>query len=149
MEKIKLFFICFTITTFWLFNSKQCNILVEPTMSDFINTKYIDLDYVEMDITTFSAIKCSVFNKYFSNILKSKTISDKITINKLIDFLTETIQNNERIKSVDVRGIVKIVNENEFSLEICFGMHGIEIENKKYAISSDFRDFLLKLTDKL
>ena len=106
----------------------------------------IQLDYVNLYITSFKRIESNNFESSFKSIKKRKIIKDSSLIKKFKHLINNTLSSGEKIGSLDVRFRLQIKFDD--GMHIFFGsINGIEINNAKYKISKDFQKFLIQITE--
>lgn len=107
----------------------------------------VEVNFVEMDITTFARVKCSEFDNEFSNVKVIRTINNPEEVQRFYRLLKHTLHIKKKIKNIDVRAKGSFYHKNGTVEIVCFGRHGLEINGDKFAISAEFKDYLLKLTN--
>lgn len=107
----------------------------------------IEIEYVHMYITTFVAISCKKFDETFLKNAEKETLTELKKAELFEKFVNNTISKQQLEKYIDVRGKAKLHYNNGVIKELCFGLHTIEVDGIKYAISEEFREYLLKLTE--
>ncbi len=117
-----------------------------PRINEKDIVEKIELQYVEMYMTTFNRVHCNQFGKIFSKHEK-KTLMDLKEIKEFEFFLNKTIDAKQNKKNIDVRGKAKIYYKDNSIKELCFGLHTLEMDGVKYSISNEFMEYLLILTE--
>jgi len=108
----------------------------------------IEIIYVDMFMTAFFSVDCDNFDDpFFAKISKKQILTETEEMQKLSDFVETTLARMQLEKIIDVRGKMRFHYTDNSTEEICFGLHRIEIKKQRYAISDEFREYLLKITE--
>lgn len=135
-----LFFLLFSVSCMQDCNSQNLN---KSINSD--NISKITINYVDFDTQTTFRIDCKHFYTYFSNSFKTQEISDCRAINKFIEFLNKSNNDNLDLFPIDVRFRIKIYYLDETIKVICGSESVIEIDGRIQVISECFLNYLFRL----
>gem|GEM_PF-6955060 len=106
----------------------------------------IEFSFEDLNTLTFAKVTCDEFENIFENVIKKRTINNKIEINKIYSNLEETLKENKKTKNLDTRFKMKIIYKNQSERTICGNGRVIKINDINYLISKKFSLLLYEMT---
>ena len=106
----------------------------------------IQIDYVDLYVTTPLDIKVTNFYTYFGKSVKTIIIKDKVTLMKCSEELNRFVNNAEKVNvSPDIRLLITFYIGNK-KQTILMGSTLLNVDNKNYIANDKVRVFFGELT---